>query len=172
MNTPLILLWIFIFAGLVVLTILSLRNINQVSESKNVFTLNTNFSPCYPNNNVNELVSTNNQCCVFEGATTTQQTTFVDGLNFIIDTVPTVATEVCLSYCKNINQATGACKDSPVYDPNKTDNEYALCLYTLNPPNQCTFASRPIAQRNGTPYFAVTEFITGDSGNCPQLVSC
>ena len=177
MNIPFVLLWIFIMIGLIVLVYLSFRNINQVKDSKGVYVLDLNTSSCYPNGDVKNLPTANAKCCVINGIPTTKQPFLYDSygytLNFLIDITPTLFTETCLAFCVDINPITGVCNDKVSKTTGSTEiTEYTVCLEALAPPVNCIDPSIALAQKNGTPYYAVAKYVSGDDGNCSQTTDC
>jgi hypothetical protein len=175
MNIPFILLWVLIFVGVIVLTYASLRNIEQVNDSKGVYTLDLNTGSCYPNQNIINLPEASGKCCVINGIPTTQQPFYYKdyNLNFIIDITPTLFTEACLSFCVDVDSITGKCKDKVSTSSGSLEiPQYTACLEALAPPVNCIDPSKALAQKNKVPYYAITEYVSGTDGNCSQTTDC
>lgn len=177
MNIPLALAWILIFVVLIILVIISFRNIKvTVDTSKGLYTLNLSKSPCYPNGTIYDLPDNlPNQCCVNgEGVVTSQRiyTIPVSNQTMIVDLTPVYFADACLGFCSSIDPISGNCKDSLA-----GNNAYSTCIKTLNPTRkvsigsieeQCPEPSLPVARIGDTPYYAVSSYTI----NCPTTVSC
>ena len=176
MNIPLALAWILVFIVLIVLVIISFRNIKvTVDTSKGIYTLDLNKSPCYPNGTILDLPENiPNQCCVNgEGVTTSQRLyTLSNNQTMIIDLTPVYFAEACLGFCQVIDPTSGNCTDSL-----SGVNPYSTCMNTLNPTRkvsvgaiqeQCPEPSLPVARIDNTPYYAVSAYTV----NCSTTTTC
>jgi hypothetical protein len=173
MNIPLILLWILLILLVVVFVIVAFRNIQNIQDSKNAYVLNLSFDPCYPNGDVNSLPSVPGKCCVVNGSVTTQQPFTIpsSNLNVLIDMFAINYQDICLDFCQSFSVSTGECNDSTT-----GTNPYATCLTDTKPLSDCIAASNPVAQKNGTPYYVVGNYLpepTVKSGaNCEIVADC
>lgn len=176
MNIPLSLAWVIVFIVLIVLVIISFRNIKvNVDTSKGVYTLDLSKNPCYPNGSLSDLpTNLPNQCCVNgQGVTTSQRIyTLSNQQTMIVDITPVYFADACLGFCSLINPVNGNCTDSLT-----GINPYSICMDTLNPTTkvsvgdikqQCPEPSLPVARIDNTPYFAVSAYL----GNCATTVAC
>jgi hypothetical protein len=163
MNTAFIILWILIFALLIVMVIFSLRNIENVKSDKNVYVVNFDVNNCYPNQDAGNL-PLSNQCCIINGEQTTQQIYTINNITYLLDLTPVNYESVCYQLCQNIEPITGKCGD--------TSGNYITCLTSLKPPSNCLYFAIPVAQNsNGVQYYAQEPVLSG-SGVCTQTYDC
>lgn len=169
MNTPLIVLWIFVFCILIVLVVFGIRNANQAKADKAVYTVNFNQNTCYPNGTSDSLPDAGNICCVVNGVTSTKKPYIIPNTNLtmIIDIVPQNYLEVCNDYCLNINPITGKCEDTK----NTKGSSYIQCLTALTPPKGCYDFSLPLAQYKGNIYYAQAPQILATNPGAPNNIS-
>lgn len=169
MNAAFLILWIVVFIILVIFIIAAIRNVQQVSDNKNIYVVNFNQDTCYPNGNADNLPVLENSCCVVDGETTSKRRYFLESanLNFLVDTYPVSYASVCYDFCQNIDAKTGRCLD--------TLADYPVCIQALKPPVGCLDYALPLAQVKGTPYYAQQPYVPAEAnnvGNCPTVVNC
>lgn len=165
MNFALILGLVFIIVLLIVFSIFSFKNLNEISSDKEVYVLNLQTTACYPQGSISNLIETNNLCCVVDGKTTTTQ--IVPSVNpsnmpnMLIDITAVPASDACVYLCQKYNQSNGTCLD--------TDTPYNACLFNLKSPDGCPELTIPVAQNNGTPYFVTGPYTLSA---CPATTKC
>lgn len=169
MNLPLLLLIIIVIPLLIIFLVVGFRNLNQVSDNKNVYVLDVNQDYCYPNGILTNLQPAGNKCCAIMGQSTGVRPIFYTIGNFPIGVGanPVPVESVCFNFCQNIDQANNKCLDSPGTD-------YFRCVYYLTPSisnTQCTSLSIPIAYNGLDPYYGISNpVVTLDSNN--NITSC
>jgi hypothetical protein len=182
MNIPILILFIILFIMVIVIGILSFRNIKVISDNeKGIYVLDLSQTPCYPNGSISGLTGIGGTgCCVVNGVTTSRRIfTISSNQQMLVDTTPVFFADVCLEFCQTFDTVKNRCTDSIT-----GSGPYAQCINALNPINssttdsiatRCTQPSLPVARVGDTPYYAVEVYIpptSSDTGNCPSIVSC
>jgi len=172
MNIAFIIFWFLIICALIFLIVQATRNLNEIDASKNTYVLDTNFLSCFPGNNVENLPSVENRCCVINGNKDNRRPFYIKeyDLNVLVDTTIIPFEDACIGFCTTINpDGTCFCKtinpDGTCADT--TDEiEYYRCLEVTVPVKQavngiqidtktqgCLTAALPVARLGDTPYY-------------------
>jgi len=161
MNIAFIIFWFLIICALIFLIVQATRNINEIDASKDTYVLDTNFLSCYPGNNVENLPSVENRCCVINGNKNNNRPLYIKeyDLNVLVDTAIIPFEDACIGFCTTINP-DGTCTDTT------PGTDYYTCLEVTVPVKQavngiqidvktqgCLTAALPVARLGDTPYY-------------------